>query len=755
MTFNGTSEDPNRASAIETLLEAPMPWIGMYVATASLLCAVAMAADTLHGFWTKKHWFPSKYFSLNATSLTLLAVAMKLPVDLTTRMYSVTDRLAKISSLVFMSAAMANFLTSLGCMSNKDVLMNVAALGILVITVVVNVLIQIVQVRAYLYNRLAFHEELLAILSMMFLLVMFISSAVMIPSMKRYLETKYHEMHRSALNEEEGVHQFTTDKLRVLIKKYWVMAETSNPQFVIARSVTCTTSGVLSLFITLVLVEAEIRMAMEFGTLHQSYSSYGWSTKFVLLTQTTGVIIGMIAPAARWFVVLKYRSLNEGRSDIGSAVTVEGYWTQKMVEWRQSSLSFQIQNFKSRKLVHDLRGLFLAFCISVQYLIVLTSKLVLLISICLTTPAMACLNYITRLKRKNRVSHSVSSRDPEVVSGSIADSELDIRHYVMLLEGEVELPAETLENICNEVDEVIRKGTMRKPKNLLKLLSKSSSFRGVIEFDSYQVPSLHAQDLPYCWSLPVVTLACIALALPNVDKNKSSFLLSSVTEGLRLVKLIDKTLDRKGGIANIRKAADVVWVKVELYHKWQDEDLRETSLKGKNAAEILHELFYKAEKTVLEFQRNARDCLMKNPLNWPANVIAANSMYRVTRTVLLNHGGSESHETDEALFEKLSMMIADILAACLTNLAYVITVKCHRNAIEEREKSVRKAALLLGETEEILVLLQQRELPISAPSKAADIEEWRALVKQDNKNFKRDASQSKVEARYDSSDVQE
>ncbi|KAI3454476.1 hypothetical protein Pfo_011139 [Paulownia fortunei] len=716
----------------------------MYVAAASLICTLAMAADALHGFWSKKYWFPSKYFSLDATSLTLLAVAMKLPVDLTTRMYAVTDRLAKVSSLVFMSTAMANFLTSLGSMNNKDVLMNITALGILVITVAANVGIQVFQMHSYLNGRLVFAEEILAIGSMLLLLVMFSSSALMIPSTKQYLEKKYQEMHKSALNEEQAdMGRVTTDKLRVLIKKYWVMAETSSPQFVIARSVTCTTSGVVSLLTAFILLQAEIRMAMEYRILHQSNSSYGWSTKWVLLTQTIGVIVGIIAPASRWFIAINFRSSNEGSKSIKSAFTVEVYWTQKMVEWRQSSLSLQIRHLKSRKVLHDLRGLVLKFCISVQYLIVLASKLVLLISVCITSPIISCLNYVRKLKRQKRISHSVSSRDHEV-SKSTANPELDIRHYVMLLEGEVELPTETLGNICKEVDKVIQKGKMQKPKNLLKLLYKSSNFNGVIEFDGHQVPSLHSQDLPFCWSLTVVTLTSIALALPNVEKHKSNRLLNSVTEGLCFVKLIDKNLDRKGGLANVRTAANVVWVGVELYHKWQDKDLHETSLKGKNAEEILQQLCIKAEKTVLEFKRDARDCLMRNPLNWPAKVIAANSMYRMSRTILLTHG-DKSDKTDEELFEHLSIMIADILAACLTNLAHVITMKCHRNAIEGREKSVRKAAFLLGQTEEIIALLQQRELPFLAPDQAANIEEWRASIKQENKNNQDSISRPNIE----------
>ncbi|XP_057808821.1 uncharacterized protein LOC131023292 [Salvia miltiorrhiza] len=714
--MEATAPAADRDAEIERLLEAPMTWIGTYIAAASLICAAAMAADTLKGIWKKKLWFPSRYFSLNATSLALLAVAMKLPVDLTTRMYTVTDRLAKISSLAFMSAAMANFLTSIGSMADKDVFSNVTALAILVITVVVNVFVQVVQMHSYLQTRRAFLEEVVVIALMLFLLLMFISSTVMILSTKRYLERKYHEMHRSALNEDEGFDVITTEKLRVLIKKHWVIAGTGNPEFVVARSVTCTTSGVLTLMIALVLLEAECRMAKEFGfnILDEANSSYGWSTKFVLLVQTAGVIVATIAPTVRWFIATKYSFLDKGRMSINGAVSVESYWTQKMVELRQSSLCLQIPNLKSRKVVHVLRGQFLQFCIYAQNLIVLASKLLLLSSLCFTAPVMPCLNYVRELKRRNRVSQ--------------ADSELDFSQYVMLLEGEAELPAETLENICEEVDQVIDKAKMRKPENLLKLLSKSCSFKGVAEFESNQIPSLHSQELPHCWSLPLVTLSCVALAFPNVEKSKSELLLRGVTEGLRLVKLVDKILDKKGCLANIRAAADVVWVRVELYHMWQDEDLHGSCLKGKNAVEILGELSSKAEKIVIEFMKETRSCLMRNPLNWPADVIAADSMYRVSKTILLNHGVGEDNKTEEALFEELCVMIADILAACLTNLVHVITFKCHSKSIEKREMSVRKAALLLGETEEISVLLQHRQLQTLAPKKPTNIQEWRAFI---------------------------
>ncbi|GJS58525.1 hypothetical protein Tco_0653309 [Tanacetum coccineum] len=54
----------------------------MYMAVASLFCIIAMVADLIHGLKNKKLWFPYKYFTLNAASLNVIAVAMKLPMDL-------------------------------------------------------------------------------------------------------------------------------------------------------------------------------------------------------------------------------------------------------------------------------------------------------------------------------------------------------------------------------------------------------------------------------------------------------------------------------------------------------------------------------------------------------------------------------------------------------------------------------------------------------------------------------------------------
>ncbi|CAA3021448.1 uncharacterized protein LOC111366989 [Olea europaea subsp. europaea] len=721
----------DKGGDVERQLEAPMPWIGMYVAAASLVCSLAMAADVFHGFQTKKLWFPSKYFSINAASLSLLAVVMKLPVDLTTRMWAATDRLAKVSSLIFMSAAMGNFMTSLGSMNDKEILLNVIAIGILVITVMVNGCIQIIQVRSFLRGREMFVEEIIASFSILLLLAMLSASAIMVPTTKRYLELKYQEMLKLASDEElvqsvEFDEKLTTDNLREIIKKYWVMAETSSPQFVIVRSVTCLTSGVISLAIAIILAEAQTRMALKYRTFSKTASKYDWSTKWIVLAQSVGVIIGTIAPAFRWWTAVNFVSSENSPMSFKTAFKIESYWTRSLVEWKESSLPLQIRDRKWRKVLHDARRIILNLVISVQIFVVLYSKLVQFISICFVSRIIFCFHCIKRLKNMFNSGASRIHGISESESGVNMEAEQDLTRYVLLLEGEGGLPQKTLKNICNEVDKVIERGKKQQPENLKNLLLKIGNFSCIREIDEYQVPSLHYQEPPNCWSLTLVTLTSIAIAIPNIPIDSTNWLLSSVDEGLFYVKLIEKSLDRNGVRLNIRNAADIVWVALDLYRKWQDKDLHETSRRGRNSTEILQELSDEAEKIVTEFKRNVKDFLMENPLHWPDKVIAANSMYRIT-TILLLVYESDDPLTDEGLFNHLTTVIADVIASCLTNLTRVITMKCHQNAIEERERSVHQAALLLGETEEILKILQQHKARSLNMDKSAYIEKWLIL----------------------------
>ncbi|KAL0318479.1 UNVERIFIED_CONTAM: hypothetical protein Sangu_2004100 [Sesamum angustifolium] len=60
-------------SHVQEKLDEAMPWIGLYIAAASAVCTLAMAADAFNGFTSKKLWFPCKYFSMNAASFDVIS----------------------------------------------------------------------------------------------------------------------------------------------------------------------------------------------------------------------------------------------------------------------------------------------------------------------------------------------------------------------------------------------------------------------------------------------------------------------------------------------------------------------------------------------------------------------------------------------------------------------------------------------------------------------------------------------------------
>ncbi|KAL3499562.1 hypothetical protein ACH5RR_038655 [Cinchona calisaya] len=668
----------------------PMPWIGLYAAVASLICSIGMAADTFHAVRSKKFWFPSKFFGLNATTLTLLAVGTKLSVDLNTELLGKEDQLSKLSTTIFLSTAMGNCLTSLGSMDNQSILMNVTALIILLVTVIVNISIQI-------WNNVAdyslYCEYILATIAMLVLLLVYVSSALSVPTTKIYIEAKYQEIHQIASDDQQDeLRKFTAENLKSVIRRYWVMAATGNPQFVMARSSTCTTCGVICLLIAFTFVEAAFRI--QWFDLLLFCSDYEWSTACILAVQSLGITVGTIAPAFRLFSAVLFKWSEKGRKSWKNELKAEKYWTQKLEDWQKISLPLSIRGTKIRKLVHDIKHMTLSLCIKVQIAIVLTSKFIGLLFTCILRLFQLFLSHIRILKVE-------SEPDSESERGH------EMNSYVLLLEGEVGLPRRTLEKIFSEVDQLILTGKRKQPKFLINLLDRSSSYNGIADFDSDQVPSLHSEEPPNSWTLPVVTLASIAIAIPSIQSDKAGRLLKGVSQGLRYANLIEKCLKTIRDFGNISNSADIVWVGVELYHKWLDVHLH--ALKGKTSREILEMFAENAERSITKFKTNTDGELMKNPIHWPFEVIAANSMYRISRTLLIDYEG-DNQLTDEELFEKLSTMIGDIFAACLSSLPRLIIMKCHCDAIENREASVREAALLLGESEKILGILQQRDL---------------------------------------------
>ncbi|XP_047959890.1 uncharacterized protein LOC125205116 [Salvia hispanica] len=678
-------------SWMQKKLEAPMPLIGMYVAVASLACSLAIAADLIHAIRSQKLWFPSNYFSLNATILALLSVALKLPVDLTTSMTAAIDRLAKISSLALTSTAVANFVPSLGSMTDRDILVNVAALTILILTVLADFFIQISGTWSCLGHRLLLPEEILALGLMLLLVLVLVSTAAMAPTAKKCLETKYQENHNRSASDEYS----DNEELRKLMEKYWVMAETSSPQFVIARYSACASAGVICLGSALILAEAIVRTAVAHNSLSQTRSSYGCSTEWILLVQTIGVIFGTILTSLRWFTAVRF-----GCSDHRSfriQFTVEDYWIRKLLDCQDSPIHPLIKHQRSRRFLYNLRKFIVCVVIKAQISIVLFNKLVLVISRCVIQ---------------------------KMTAVSVCEYLPNVRPHFLRLEGEADLPDYMLRSIPKQVDKVLEASRKKKPTKLIEF-TRDSTFRGVAEFDSLDVESIHGKDPKYCWSLAVFTLASIAVALPRVEKSKVDQIVKVVSDGLLLVKSVEESFYSGEEWKNARKAADL-WLRVDLFRKWQEIDLAEIGANSSTSKHALERLAREGKTVASVLKTDVPECPMFNPANWEPSIIAANSMYRISSTAILNGWDGEE------LFDRLSRMIADILAACFTNLGRVIESKCHQKGIEERERSVRQAAILLGRSEEILTSSANRGLPAGLNAAAAAyVEEWRSVMLQE------------------------
>ncbi|KAI3803562.1 hypothetical protein L1987_31718 [Smallanthus sonchifolius] len=388
----------------------PMVWIGIYVAIASLICILAMAADLLHGY---------------------------------------VDQVAKLRSLAFMCSMMTNFMPSLAAMDNK--------------TLLTNVIVSIV------------------------------------------------------------------DKLREHVRRYWIMAETGSPQFVMSRNPLCTASGV----ICMIVLGLNLLVVIDFPFGGHAYGSvYKWSVLFIVITQFIGVLVGTMALIFRCFLVLRFKKVIEWNNTHLMVFKVEEYWTQKLREWKQSPIRF-LSSSRSRTIVYNMKSIIISLCIRLQKVIVILCKVISIIPTIISIFVIVyCLYCWKSLKARLLTPPTVSRTD---------DTEVDLSNYILQIHDEMELAEKTLKCITNSMNSFILKAEKEQNKDLLELLEKTTRFKVVENFDNDTVQPLLSVELVNSWSLPIVTLTCIAVALPNIHKDTIKSLLRSIGEELK--KLRDKSME--------------------------------------------------------------------------------------------------------------------------------------------------------------------------------------------------------------------
>ncbi|KAD3641922.1 hypothetical protein E3N88_31146 [Mikania micrantha] len=720
--------DTERRAETSDAFDKPMVWIGIYIAIASLFCIFAMAADLWHGFRHKKFWFPCKYFTLNAASITVIAVTMKLPVDLTSGSADFVDQGAKLGSLGFMCTMMANLMPSLASMDNKTLLANVIGMCVLVITIIANICIQVYtgavwhlsapERNYYLYG---FDFVMIAYIYMaliLLLLMIMISSSLTIPASKEILESKYRK--KKAFSDQQ-IQMSVVEKLNQHVRRYWVMAETGSPQFVTTSNPLSTASGVICVIVIAMnsFMLTFFRLGVKIFGLD---SPYELSTLAILATQSIGILVGAIAPVSRCFWVFRFKFTTKLNMNHFNVFKVDKYWTQKLNEWKQSPMvSFLSNNRRSRSLILCSKYTALSLCIAFQRVIIISCKVIWLIVITVPLSIVNFLNCLKSLKAK--------WFDPTIASNTDNIDE-DLSNYVVQMNNDMELAEKTLKRIAKSMSYFTLKAEKEQNNSLLELLEKSTGFEGVYIFDTDLVQPLLRDEIVNSWSLLIITLACIAIALPNIRKDEVESLVRSVVEGLSFTHLVEESLNNERGLVNIRKTTLILWHEFEYNCKWLDHPLANDVFKGKTATEIIKWFSDKAKEIVTDSkERESTDGELAE--NLPHTLIAANLMYRITQTILVRYQNNiQLPITKKQLFAHLSGMIADIFCACFTNIPRVITMRCQESVIEKREASVKVAAMLLGKTRKIIETLEARDIPNMDDEKKAYIDEWRLYLKQ-------------------------
>ncbi|GKA57513.1 hypothetical protein Tco_0756701 [Tanacetum coccineum] len=674
----------------------PMLTIGMYIALASLGCILAMVADILHSWRNEQMWVPCKYFTLNAVSLTVIAAAVKLPMDLTTPMPGVMDQQAKLGSVAFMCIMMTFLLPSLATMNSKELVTNIIALGVLVITLAVNVCIQIntglvsysedMQITEY---HGAHDNRAIAIIyvaMLLMLLMIYICSALMILKSKQDLESKYQAAHERALIVQQQAGQLTVENLKQRVINYGIMAVTGSPQLMTVCSATSSASAVIGLSISLLHAFIMLNNLVNKRRYKAYDSDYKWSVLVILIIQSIGITLGAIALFSRFLARITFKPSTEAIWNLLKFYEVESCWTHTLSYWKHNRLySTSSPNFKF--VFYKLQIIGLTLLTLSQKAIVITCKAIriipVLILICVKLVFWLVSLFGIQLRRQPAPNR-------------------DIRQYVLQPQDDMELSDLTLSYISKSVERSIQNAQKQQPSKLMKLLENFRGFEGVKKVDSLPVQSLPGLDYSNCWSLPVVTLATIALSLRKIQPRTLKNFLRGVNEGLVYVKLVEKSLNNKDELVRVQVAAERLWLEVEAYHKWLGNNLKDPDFRVKTAIQIIEWFNEKASNMETD--------------------ICANSMRCITKTVLFYQN---SEVSQEVLFFELSSMISDILGACLTNLPQVIALKCHTSSIKKREESVHAAATLLGKTMEIINTLQARQLPNLNPDDLPFIDKWR------------------------------
>lgn len=262
--------------------------------------------------------------------------------------------------------------------------------------------------------------------------------------------------------------------LKEHVCKYWIMGGTGSHEFITVCSTTTSASGVICVLSTITHIVTVLWTRLELQSKY-CQSDYQWSMSMILVTQFIGVVVGTIAPLFRCFVSLSFKmSIERIWKHISNVFETERYWTQKLSDWKQSSIPITFRTRKCKVVIEKLKFIILIFLIEVQEAAVVTCKLISLIPFFFMMCLWYCVHYcLNQINVKCCASGVGDTHEPG-----------KYKKFVLQLHKELELHEKTLKSLLKSMNRLIEEAGKKKPENLMKLLKKSSGFEGVGKFDN-------------------------------------------------------------------------------------------------------------------------------------------------------------------------------------------------------------------------------------------------------------------------------
>ncbi|XP_043697144.1 uncharacterized protein LOC122647915 [Telopea speciosissima] len=300
---------------------SPVPLIGLYIAAATLVCFFCITFDLVNGlFIRKKPFVPCKLFPMNAFTMTVLALATKLPVDLTASMPRAEDQLSKLTGTALLCISLGFYMPSLGTMGTSERYGNMAALSVMVITMVVNVCIQMRTGVIFAFIV----EHIIIMFCILILLLLMWSSAIAFRGQSREWTTYYTNCGKGP----QG--------LRKLLLKLHLLNYTGNPQTLLCETSHHHTFGLLCALSSAVVLQAMLRsFVLKNMRFCSGVSDYRWSIPIVIVVQFLTIVVGTFSIICRWVSFVSHSN------QVALWAHKESYFPERELEFLKLNLSFR------------------------------------------------------------------------------------------------------------------------------------------------------------------------------------------------------------------------------------------------------------------------------------------------------------------------------------------------------------------------------------------------------------------------------